>query len=732
MGGYFRSIHLYSFLLYAKNTTHMTKHNIWSISIISLLFAMLFTPLIVSSGLYFPFVTGKVFTFRIIASIILVFWFILVLQKPQYAPKKSCTLAISGIFVLWLALANSFGVDPFNSFFSNFERMEGWFTHFYFFAYLLVLSSVVQTEKVWNWLLNTSVIFANYLALRATFDTQSRTQVILGNSTYVAIYVLFNMFFAGLLLYRVWNKRTQETALKYAGIAYYVSSMILFVYVIFRTQTRGTVLALVFSSILFLILLSISYWKHKKVRIISIILLLCAIAGSILFWTNREAQFIQNNPLLSRVASISISEGTGKARIVNWGIAIEGIKENPLLGWGQENYAYVFAQKYDARMYGEEPWFDRTHNAFLDWTIQGGIPALLLYLLLFVSALVAVIKSSSLTKVEKNILIATFVAYGIHNLFVFDNYSSYLMFFTLLGFVIHHSNKDTIEINWNEKSKQLLVIVLIAIVGITSVFTIIKPYSVGGDLIKAIIEKDQLKALGIYEEILSKNTFAQTEAGIRLLADARTYMSGGNQEVIEKYRALTAQIGEDFTQTNDVRRLETFGAFMLQSGNTKQAVEILEKARSLAPDRHNNLYTLGIAYINNQEIPKAKEVFIHAYEILPENQKARSYYGAILMITGEKDYQKYIEGYSYKDSFFISVFAQAKQYKEVIKIREQLKLDNPTDYQNQISLAVAYSLDKQPAKAIALIQEVQKAVPDFKGQGDYLIKEIQAGRSLVK
>lgn len=710
----------------------MTKHNIWSISIITLLFAVLFTPLIVSSGLYFPFITGKVFTFRIIASIVLILWLILVLKNPKYAPRKSCVLAVSGIFVLWLALANSFGVDPFNSFFSNFERMEGWFTHLYLFAYLLVLSSVVQTEKLWNWILNVSVMVANIIALKAAFDSVSRTQAILGNSTYVAIYVLFNMFFAGLLLYRVWNKKTQEVALKYTCVAYYVSSMILFVYVIFRTQTRGTVLALVFSSILFLILLSISYWKDKRVRITSIILLLCAIIGSIVFWTNREASFIQNNPLLNRVASISISEGTGKARIVNWGIALEGIKENPVLGWGQENYSYVFAQKYDARMYGEEPWFDRTHNAFLDWSIQGGIPVALLYILLFMSAIIAIIKSSSLTKVEKNILIATLAGYVIHNMFVFDNYSSYLMFFTLLGFIIHHSNKETLEINLPEKIKQTTVIVLIAIIGIISVFTIIKPYSASKDLIKAIIEKDQIKALGIYEKILNKNTFAQTETGIRLLADARTYVSSENPEVVKKYSELTARIGEKFTQTNDVRRLETYGAFLLQSGDIKQAVKILEKAQSFAPDRQNNLYTLGIAYINNQEIEKAKEVLKHAHDVLPENPKAKSYYGAMLMITGEKEYEKYIEGYSYKDSFFISIFSQAKKYKEVIKIREQLKADNPKDYQNQVSLAVAYSVDKQPAKAIAIIREVQKAVPEFKEQGDYLIKEIQAGRSLVK
>jgi O-antigen ligase/thioredoxin-like negative regulator of GroEL len=710
----------------------MTKHNIWSISIISLLFVLLFTPLIVATGLYFPYITGKVFAFRIITSIILVFWLILVLKKPEFLPKKSFIIGVSGIFILWLIISNSFGVDPRNSFFSNFERMEGWFTHLYFFIYLLVVSSVLKTEQVWNWFLNTSVVVANIIALRAAFDSQSRTQVILGNSTYVAIYALFNLFFAALLFYRTAKKKTKEDALKYFALIYYVSSIILFAYVIFRTQTRGTVLALLFSSILFLVLMALSYWKNKKVRIISVALILISIGGSLLFWNNRDAAFIQNNPLLSRIATISASEGTGKARLVNWGIALEGIKENPILGWGQENYTYVFAQKYDPRMYDQEPWFDRTHNMFLDWSIQGGVPAAALYILIFVMAVIGIKKSTSLTRVEKNILISLLVAYAIHNMFVFDNYSSYLMFFTLLGFVIYHSQKQNFEINWDKKVQQVVAIVLIAVVLVVSFFTIVKPFTVARDLIKVILEKDQNKALSRYESILKKNTFGTTESGIRIMSSVRPFLEGSDPEIAKQYLAITTQFGEKFAQTNDVRRLETYGTFLLQTGNIQEAVEVLEKAQTLAPDRQNNLYTLAIAYINNKEINKAKEVFQHAYEVLPENQKAKNYYGAALLMTGDKNYAQYLEGYSYKDPLFMSIFAQAKQYKEVIKIREQMKKDNPTDYQNQVSLAVAYSMDRQPVKAIAILREVQKALPEFKAQGEYLIKEIQAGRSLVK
>ncbi|MEN9921120.1 MAG: hypothetical protein RLZZ517_98 [Candidatus Parcubacteria bacterium] len=710
----------------------MTKHNIWNVSIIGLLFALLFTPLIVASGFYFPYVTGKVFTFRIITTLIFIGWTILVLKKPEYMPKKSLVLLFSGVFVLWLGFVNIFSVDSFNSFFSNFERMEGWFTHVYLFIYVLVLSSVVKSDKVWIWILSISVIVANIIGLKAAFDSVSRTQVILGNSTYVAIYILFNLFFVFFLLFRLINLKTKEEAVKILGILYYVLSIILFIYVIFKTQTRGTVLALVFSSLIFCILTAISYWNSKKVRFISILLLVLGIGGSVLFWTNRDSVFIQNNPLLVRIATISLSEGTGKARLINWGIALEGIKEKPIVGWGQENYSYVFAQKYDPRMYGQEPWFDRTHNAFLDWTVQSGIVGGLLYITLFMCALWTIYKSNSLVKTEKNILISLIIAYGIHNFFVFDNYSSYLMFFTTLGLIVFYDDKEIFVCRKNEKVKQAAVGVVIILLVLVSVFTIVKPIIVARNLIQVFSEKDISKALAMYETIENKKTFGTTEAGIRLMADIGRYAQTEDQKNLQKYVQLVNKFGDQFINSGDVRRMEAYGTFLLQIGDIKKSIEVLEKAKNLAPDRQNNLYVLGIAYISNQQMDKAIETFEHAYKVLPENDKARTYYGAVLYVAGKPEGKELMKGYSYKDTFFLTIFSRGKRYDEVIKIRELLAKDNPTDYQGKINLAVAYYLNKQPAKAIVIIKEVQKAVPQFVEQGNYLIKEIQAGRSIVK
>jgi hypothetical protein len=52
-------------------------------------------------------------------------------------------------------------------------------------------------------------------------------------------------------------------------------------------------------------------------------------------------------------------------------MALKGIAERPVLGWGQENFNYVFNKYYNPQMFGQEEWFDRTHNVVLDWLIAG-------------------------------------------------------------------------------------------------------------------------------------------------------------------------------------------------------------------------------------------------------------------------------------------------------------------------------------------------------------------------
>src|SRR3989344_3229408 len=108
------------------------------------------TPLLVSTSMFFPFITGKGFFFRAVTEIILALWIILALRDPNYRPRRSWILLTMSAWLLVTALATAWGANPYRSFWSNFERMEGLISYLHLFAYFLVLISILRRAKTWK------------------------------------------------------------------------------------------------------------------------------------------------------------------------------------------------------------------------------------------------------------------------------------------------------------------------------------------------------------------------------------------------------------------------------------------------------------------------------------------------------------------------------------------------------------------------------------------------------
>jgi tetratricopeptide (TPR) repeat protein len=271
----------------------------------------------------------------------------------------------------------------------------------------------------------------------------------------------------------------------------------------------------------------------------------------------------------------------------------------------------------------------------------------------------------------------------------------------------------------------------VLLVSFAGFHVIAKPYIVGKDLIVALSSQDADDVLNRYEKLIQTDTFGKFEVTTRFLSSIQGFVRLDDPEIIKRYLELANKAGEQSVADapGSVRALEFYGSFLLQTGDYPRAVEMLEQARALSPDRQNNLYALGFAYIRTGQQDKALEVFKHAYDVAPQNDKARRYYGAMLILSGDKKGNELVEGYDAADPFFLSVFNQAKQHKEIIKILEAQVAAQPTNYQLQVSLAMANLNAGNKAVAITLIQGVIKAVPEFKKQGDGLIAEIRAGRN---
>jgi hypothetical protein len=219
----------------------MTNNQLRYVILIGL-FVVPFVPLIVTSSLFFPFITGKAFAFRLIVEIILACYVILAVREPSYRPKFSWVIGALTAFLIVMLVADISAVNPFKAFWSNFERMEGYLLLLHLGAYFVVLSSVLKNQKLWNALLATSlgasVIMCIYSFLQlggkiAINQGGVRVDGTLGNASYLGIYMVFHIFFAALLFGKV-QKNWQKILLGLVAIMDLV--------VLYFTATRGAIL----------------------------------------------------------------------------------------------------------------------------------------------------------------------------------------------------------------------------------------------------------------------------------------------------------------------------------------------------------------------------------------------------------------------------------------------------------------------------------------------------------
>ncbi|MBU2220862.1 O-antigen ligase family protein, partial [Patescibacteria group bacterium] len=393
------------------------------------LFTIPFLPLYVESQLYFPFITGKGFAFRILVEIALGAWVLLALMDKEYRPRFSWLLALFGGLVAWMALANSFGVNPLKAFWSNYERMDGWVMLVHVFAFFVVAGSIFAKRKLWDkwWLtfvgasaLTTLIALFQLAGLGEIHQGGARVDASFGNAAYLAAYLLFTIAVS------LWQASRLKGWARYALIALAAVQA----FIVFETETRGAILGLVGGSLVVMALMALGSGKRvQRIALGGVLGLILIIGG---FIAIKDTDFVRNDPTLARIASISVKELS--TRLTVWNMARQGVMDRPVLGWGQEGFNQVFNTYYEPSMYRQEAWFDRAHNTYLDWLVAGGIPAFLLFVSLLLYALWSIYRRSE-TPVERALLIGVLAAYGIQALVVFDNLFTYVPLAAILAYV---------------------------------------------------------------------------------------------------------------------------------------------------------------------------------------------------------------------------------------------------------------------------------------------------------
>lgn len=670
------------------------------------LFLVPFIPFLVSSSFFFPFIVFKAFTWRLIIEIIFVAWIVLALLEPEYRPRKSLVLYCLLTFLFIIGLADIFGVDPSRSFWSNFERMEGFISLLHLGAFFLVAGSMFN-EELWRKWWNTSLIASFGMVIYGVFQLAGvltinqggvRVDGTFGNASYLAIYMLFHIFVALFLLYR--DKK--NTGLRW----WYVTMIVLQTYILYHTATRGAILGFL-GGLLVVSILNLRNRDNTRIRkasIIYVVSLLVVIGG---FFVLRDSSFVERSPVLARFTEISSEELKGGGRSFVWPMAFEGIKDKPILGWGQDNFIYVFNEHYDARMFKLEPWFDRAHNVFLDWGIAGGILGLLAYLSLYFALLYLLwVKDDEFTHAEKSILTGLISAYFFHNLFVFDHLVSYILFFAVLAQV--HSRRASAPEKVKEISVSRVQALYAPVLGILLVFTIyfvnIKPIRANMHLLSALssLQGDSPnyeRAMTEFRSAYTVSRLGQPEV-VEQMSQYSTKILQSDLEIAERndyfafVRDAVVKLAEDFP--NDTRYQLMAGAFFSATGGFEDALSYLDRAKELTPEKQQIYYETGSAYINVGELDKALEEFKDAYELSPDNHEAKVVYLIGAIYVGDRVLEQEL----------------LSELPENIDVTDRRILS-------------AYVASKRASDAIRVLRKIGELNPEFKSQADEYVRQIQ-------
>ncbi|MDP3901392.1 MAG: O-antigen ligase family protein [bacterium] len=748
------------------NSKSLTSFYSWGVKII--IFVIPFLSLYISSSLYFPYITGRNFGFRILIELALVLWLGLILLRPEYRPKSSFLLWALLIFVFVIGLANVFGIDSYYSFWSRFERMEGFIMILHLLAYFIITTTVFKSRKDWLILFNIFVAVGLIVSfygllqvagvLRSIQGGAARVDGTIGNPAYLGAYLLSLLMPTLYLL-------TQ--AIKKFAKYYYGISASIFVLMIYFSGTRGAMLALVIGLILYAILYLLFFAPKDNRQIFYRKIVFTGLIFAILLpttvWLLRDSSLVRGNKALSRFANISLTEKTTRSRFMIWNIGLQAFLDRPILGYGQENFTYAFLKYYNPNLYDQEPWFDRAHNILVDWLINAGILGLLTYLMIFIAAfhiLWRLYRSNSIELSVALIIFVGLIAYIIQNLFVFDNFNTYIIFFSIIAFVNNIANSESVAGSNNKEdfktvSKRInlsVSVLAVAIVVMVPViyFANIKPIQASQSMIEVFrltsgpSTPDAVS--GAIDSALQYETFGNNEIMVQFTRLA-IQLADGSSSIESKINFVNFAInrGEDFLNNhpNDYKLKLFLGGLYNKAASLTSDGSLLARGReylqevvAFSPNYQPIYLSLADNYVLSGDISTAIDLLQTAVALAPQNPVTQTSLGVVAILGNKIDIaddalNRVLNNHSLGSGYIpnliklAGVYYNARQLSQAIEIYEKIVQISPEAdyYANLTSLYLELGLKD---KAIFAAQEASRLDPvKYQAATDDLLEQIK-------
>ncbi|MFH1841406.1 MAG: O-antigen ligase family protein [Candidatus Nealsonbacteria bacterium] len=703
-------------------------------------YLVLFTPLIISTNFFFPFVAPKTIFFRIIIEIIFAAYiFLLLISNSRYRPRITA-LTISVILFLGIFILASFtGINFERSFWSTNERMTGIWTMLHLFVFFIVLGSVFKKREDWEKILGVSVIVGVFLSLFILFgkEISSRGGGTIGNTSFMAAYLLFDIFFAVILFLakdRNWKI--------FSGL-----SLIAMIPVLLTSSARGAIIF--FFGGLFLLFLGYLFFSQKKAfkRLAFGIVLVLVISGITLAFF--QPSFIKSE------AETTLKDMN--SRFVVWEKGLKGFLERPVIGWGPENFNVVFNKYFNPCMFlnecGGEIWFDRVHNIVFDTLVTMGITGLLIYLSMFGVAIYGLFKILPKITERKNIfiplgLIVLLIVYFAQNLLVFDMINTYLVFFLSLAFInfLIKEDKNTTQNDPRIKSVNPFLSFVVVLMTIFFLWA--------GNIHPLIANNYIIKTIGV-QEIGESNIYFQkslkswmneyeTREYFSQKVTKIIYESGQDEKATQEAFVLAEAEMEKSIEQNylDFRPHlflgELYNSSYQFSGDKEKlekAEQVLEKAIILAPTNQQGYWNLAETKVALGKLDEAISLLQEALELEPRIGYSYWYLAMAYKIAGkyqlsEEEIVKAKEnGFHWEETMdylkrVIDIyFALGDDVNLVSLYKQAIELD-PQNTQLWAALAASYANLGQYKEAKEAANKVLEIDPELKDSVEEFLRSI--------
>jgi len=753
-----------------------------------LVIAALLTPFFVNTQTYFPFIITKATIFRLLVEAMLVIWVFWMFRGSTSKTENRISLTPLAkavlVFGLIIFISALFGVDFYYSFFSGNERMEGIFGIWHFIAFFLIIISTfnyLEIEKILKVQVGIGIVYSVIAILaysgigKITAQlTSNRLAGYTGNPSFFAVYLLFNAFLALYFYFRQYN--FDKKIFNWWLIPFFLQSFLLF-----ATLTRGSMmgyLAGVIFIALGIIFLKANSQEKLAFRKIAIIFLTAIIALSIFTFAGKNTDFVKNNTILSRFASISLNDPTAKSRLFSAGTAWKSFLQKPLFGWGQENYEAAYTTNFNPEVLKylpEDFYFDRAHNKPMEVLATNGIFGFLSYLSIFGIAFYFL---NQLRKKEGWFLPCLalggcLIGYFVQNIFIFDFHESYLMFFLVLAFIssisemrLPRSSEDSLAMtdknsrhcesaNWRMKQSQsnyasemgnyLIIIAVICLVIFSATQWVINPYLVSKEIMKVGYFMSQGQGEESFQElkkIINNPAFLEDDI---VIAISKMYSSYGSEiseeerkKILESLIVLAEQRAEKrpwrFSLVTTKADLETILAQWDKNWLLKaeKSAEMILSRFPYFPQAH--LFASKF-YLLNGEAEKGKAEAERAIELNPK--LPTSYYLLALAYNELEDFEKRDENlikaaefnYPFTDKnqilVVINLCAKEKKYEVIEKLYLRAIQIDPDDVSLYTGIAATYAKMHNKEKAIEYAKKAVDINPLAKEAADEFIQFVE-------